>query len=331
MAGTGAAIKKCAARRLINPGASISATRGLGILAIGSFLLLQAPASAFKADPVYIDQHVTKLLEKRSDADSLAAAAVLDLPLQPDHSVTLIAKATAAAPTRPDLLWLHAQICRNTPPCDPEPIERHLRAVDPSNGSGWLGALAQATAAADDDAIDTALSAIGHSDRVDTYWTSLIFHLTQAAIQPQTVTVRGAEGSIAGSLAATVIPAYRATLDACNAGRLQRPGRLEACRNVAQALQRGDTTVTEMVGTTIAKRVWPENSPQWTAAVAARRAGDYKMKLWLTLDENNPAYAAEFLALCAESHREQDLMSAQLLRAGKDPNPPRDESVGVEN
>jgi len=46
----------------------------------------------------------------------------------------LIARAVDVAPDRPDLVWLQAQVCQQSPPCDPEPIERHLRELDPSNG-----------------------------------------------------------------------------------------------------------------------------------------------------------------------------------------------------
>ncbi len=91
------------------------------------------------------------------------------LPSRPDDSLALIGRAIAAAPERPDLVWLQAQVCQEVTRCDPEPIERHLRELDPSNGAGWMGALARANSSRNDEAMDAALAAIGHSDRVDIY------------------------------------------------------------------------------------------------------------------------------------------------------------------
>ena len=85
-----------------------------------------------------------------TDADSLAAAGLLNLAKHNDQSLSLIARATAAAPERADLAWLLAQVCRQLAPCDPEPVERRLRVLDPSNGAGWLGALARDSAARND-------------------------------------------------------------------------------------------------------------------------------------------------------------------------------------
>src|ERR1700733_12651971 len=80
------------------------------------------------------------ILTRGTDADSLAAAGLLSLQKHRDQSVSLIARATAAAPERADLVWLQSQVCLKVAPCDPEPMERHLRDLDPSNGVGWMGA-----------------------------------------------------------------------------------------------------------------------------------------------------------------------------------------------
>jgi hypothetical protein len=49
-------------------------------------------------------------LEGKSDADSLAAAALLR-QRDPAKTRELLARATLTAPDRPDLAWLHVQAC----------------------------------------------------------------------------------------------------------------------------------------------------------------------------------------------------------------------------
>jgi hypothetical protein len=79
-----------------------------------------------------------------------------------------------------------------------------------------------------------------------------------------------------------------------------------------------------MIGVAIANRVWPEQSSEWKSAAAERRVYNYRSKLWLTLDVDDNAYAEQYLVLCAKYRREQDLMSAQIVAAGKNPNPPHE-------
>ncbi len=182
------------------------------------------------------------------------------LPSRPDDSLALIGRAIAAAPERPDLAWLQAQVCQEVTRCDPEPIERHLRGLDPSNGAGWMGAPS--------------------------------------------------------------LPAYSGVSNACKGERLQRAEIIEACRGVAGAFERGDTYITEMIGIAIAKRVWPADSPEWKAAAEARGVFEYRSKFWPALDKRDMSHAEEYLTLCAQNRREQDVLLARLIAAGKNTNPP---------
>lgn len=267
-------------------------------------------------------KRATASLIKRIDPDSLAAAGLLSVWIDQQSALALIARATEAEPVRADLAWLEAQVCRGITSCDPEPIERRLRELDPTNGAGWLGALARANTARNDEATDAALVAIGRSDRVDIYWTTLIARLSRATEQTKAMSLSDAEVLIIGILAAHAIPAYSAAPNACKGERLQRAAILEACRGVAKALERGDTYITEMIGVAIAKRVWPEGSPEWKVATEARRAYEYRSKFWAALDVRDTSHADEFLTLCAKNRREQDVLLAQLIAAGKNPNPP---------
>jgi hypothetical protein len=280
-----------------------------------------SPAAKLAADNRHL-QGVAASLAKQTDADSLAAAGLLSLPSRPDDSFALIGRATAAAPDRPDLVWLQAQVCQEVTRCDPEPIERRLRELDPSNGAGWMGALARANSSRNDEAMDAALAAMGHSDRVDIYWTTLIARLSRATAQTKTISLEEADLAIIGVLAAKAIPAYSGVSNACKGERLQRAEIIEACRGLAGAFERGDTYVTEMIGVAIAKRVWPADSPEWKAAAETRRVFEYRSKFWPALDIKDMSHAEVFLTLCAQNRREQDVLLAQLIAAGKNPNPP---------
>jgi hypothetical protein len=80
--------------------------------------------------------------------------------------------------------------------------------------------------------------------------------------------------------------------------------------------------VTEMIGVAIAKRVWPEETPEWKAAAEERRVYDYRSKLYSKLESRTISHPGEYLTLCAQNRRESDLFAAQLIAAGYDPNPP---------
>lgn len=260
-------------------------------------------------------------LKRMTDADSLAAAGLLSMGKHRDQSLPLIERAIAASPMRPDLIWLHAEVCMKVGSCDPVPIENRLREVDSSNAAGWSGALFRANFSNDEEAIEAALAAIGHGDRFDIYRMTLISRLSEAIIQVHKVPSQAAVVTILGYLAAEPIPGYEVAR-MCQGDRLQRAAVNEACRGVARAFQHGDTYLTEMIGVAIAKRVWPEDSPEWKAAAEARREYNYRSKLWPKLDLTDNAHLGKYLALCSKYRREQDVWMAEIIAAGRDPNPP---------
>jgi hypothetical protein len=259
-------------------------------------------------------------LTHMTDADSLAAAGLLSVDKHRDQALALIARATAAAPERADLTWLQVQLCNEVAPCDPKPAEQRLRELGPSNGAGWLRALTRAAVAKNDVARDAARAALSQSERVDFYFTTLVAGLSRAVVRTGKVSTEIAEVWVIGYLAREAIPAYQYVSSACKGERLQNFEVTETCRRVARSLQNGDTYLTEMIGAAIAKRVWPENSVEWNAAVEARRVYDYRSKLFPA--QQRKKFAMEYLALCAENRREQDLFLALLINAAKNPNPP---------
>jgi hypothetical protein len=295
----------------------------LVVLVIGSkmaFALGSPDAQSVKAQK-RADQTVAALT-RLTDADSLAAAGVMSIGNHGDGALRLMARAVAASPDRADLVWLQALRCAQVPSCDPAPIERRLRELDPGNGAGWWGALSRAGAAHDIEGTDAALTAISHSERVDIYWTTLIAHLSRAVAKTKIMSVEESEVTVIGYMAAQALPAYQYVSTRCKGDRLQQSGATEVCRGVAKALQNGDTYLTEMIGVTIAKRVWPDGSPEWKAADDERRVYDYRSKLYPKLEQRALTHPAESLALWERNRREQDVFAAQLTAAGYDPNPP---------
>jgi hypothetical protein len=267
-------------------------------------------------------QHAADLLGSRTDADSLAAAGLLGSGKDRDLSLRLIEKASAAAPDRPDLVWLQIQFCQAVPTCDPQPMEERLRSLDVRNAAGWMGTLTRADKANDERAKSGALGAISRSERLDIYWTTLVARLSRATARTKAVSLTEAEISVIGTLAAQAIPAYQVLSNACKGERLKRDDVVEVCRGIATALQDGDTYITEMIGVAIAKRVWPEGSLQWKEAMEARRSWDYRFNFLIESAAWNLAHTDEYLTLCAQNRREQDVYKAELIASGKNPDPP---------
>ena len=264
-------------------------------------------------------------LARRTDADSLAAAGLLISINDRERALSLLARSTAAAPVRADLLWLQVRVCHEVASCDPELLERRLRDLDPANGSGWLDALARAASSNDASAQEEALAAIAHSDRIDIYWTTLLGRMSAVAADTGKVSPQEALESVAGVLAAQTIPAYSPLSNACKGERLQGAAVIEQCRRIARALENGDSSLTAGLGSSLAQRVWPVDSPQWQAAAEARRVSEYRTHLWSRYETDlpwNTQNAKNYIALCARYHREQDLLVAQLIHVGANPDPP---------
>lgn len=283
-----------------------------------AFACLFLQSAAFAADADAPANHNARLdfaierLAQSSDADSLAAAGLLSSYRRREQSLPLLALASAAAPARVDLLWLHLQMCTDEASCDPEPLEKRLRELDGENGAGWFGAVARARKSGDESARLAALDAIAGSKRVDTYWTTLIARLSRAVFRAEAVSLPDAASAVTGVMAAISIPAYSDMSNPCRNEHLTRDGALERCRGIARSLMNGDTIITESVGVSIAKRAWPERSPEWLAA-SERKSTDaegQRVQDWM-LDN-----MSEFLALCEQHRREQDVFRAVRAALG---------------
>lgn len=275
------------------------------------------------------NQRTATALLAAGDADSLAAAALLGQWPKADAAerLTLISRAVAAAPDRPDLIWLNIGACLQVESCDPTPLAAQLHGVDPANGAAWLVFTGRAGKSNDAAVVRKTLVSIATSTRFDTYWNATIVHATHAVLKTKTMDVRSAFTATIGAGAALTIPAYQSIVNACKGESLNDPEVVATCRQVAAVMRHGDTYITEMIGVAIAKRAWPEGSAEYLDAVNARRVAHYRMDadgqiaihhFW------NSQYAAKRLKLMTENKTEQDVNLAEILDAKLSPNPAAD-------
>lgn len=286
-------------------------------------LLVASCASPPRVAERRVEQTAAQL-QRQTDADSLAAAGLFAVVKNRSEALALLARASAAAPERAELVSVLTQVCQEEPSCDPQADEQRLRRLSPDNGAGWMGALTRAVKAHDEAAQDGALAAIGHTERVDIYWTTLIAHLSVAVARTGKMSLADAMTTVTGIVTAMAIPAYASASHSCMGDRLQRADILEACRGVASAFENGDTAITEMMGVAIAKRVWPEGSPEWKSAAEHRRVYNYRAAACRSLESATlrQAQAQKFVAWYLERHGEQEVMRMELIDAGKPPDPP---------
>lgn len=309
------------ARRLAPAGAWLLVATATAWAAAGRAETLGAQATGSAG----IDQRAVAELGASDDPDAMAAAALLTVARSPVDAAALIARAVEAAPARADLAWLQLRICDRTPGCDPAPFESRLPALDPDNGVGWLAALSRASEAADDVAMDAALIAAARSARIDIYYTTLSARLGASVVAAGVMPLPFAVVEVLGRTAGIGLPSYAGAAGACRGQRLARAAVLHACQSLAAALMAGDAVISEAIGTTIAQLAWPEGSPEWRAAVEARRVLDYRLDAlggsgWY--DHIDTHTVIEYLDLLAQHRREQDVIHAQLTVLGIDPRPP---------
>ena len=293
-------------------------------------------------------QAATRRLLQHGGPDALAAAALLvpvselrivhgrlASPADAAQRLAWLARAVARAPERADLLLLEISQCRAwRQPCDQTALDVRLRALDPHNGAGWLDALADAASNSDPAAIDAALAAIGHTSRVDTYYTTLTARLTDALHHIGGEPVRDALPWVNGMLTGELFDGFSAFAVACRPPATATARRLQLCRMASLAFERGDTLLAIATGSTVAARLWPVGSPEQRAAVARLRQIHYReaqsQKLLLPPDHRLEALLdlldgrlySRTVAWDARYPSEQAVLRTQLVHAGLRPDPP---------
>jgi hypothetical protein len=275
-------------------------------------------------------------LTARGTADSLAAAAVLRQfgAETDDGSYALVARAVELAPGRGDLAWLAVRLCNIAADCDPVAAEQHLHAVDPGNGVALIGALTRAQAKNDASGIDSALAALGNSERFFVYFDPLV-----AATAPQLAQVRHcgpgspsrqelarATVQMIGTIAASVLPPSQAFSSSCKGMPLQEvDGRLERCQRAARAFEHADTFIVEGLGLSLQQRLWPLDSSEGRAVTARRRVFQYRLEEYsrLSISASNFAeFPTDVVDVFRTHEREQDAALVYFSKAGVPADPP---------
>jgi carboxylesterase type B len=257
------------------------------------------------------------------DPDSLAAAGIVDRHATDAERLALVARASAAAPQRKDLAFLHLELCVKVAGCDVTPIEAQLHALDPGNAAAWSGSLARAAKAGDAAQIESTLTSMAGGERYDTYWNALVAHTASALIRTQVIDGATAAMTATEVVAAQVLP-YQPIANGCSGKVLEQPKMLDTCRRLATVFRHGDTYLTEIFGESLAMRLWPKDSPEYREAAEARRVAHYRMDI-----ENNQADrftgqdgSQRYLQLLATHRTEQEVWLADIATSGQSANPP---------
>jgi len=245
------------------------------------------------------------------------------------QALAQIQRAAQSAPQRPELLWLHARICMDTPGCEPESIEAQWRKLDPGSGTVWLGALARAQARKDTQTEEQILDVMTKANHFNVYWTTLVAQLTPAVSRTPVATalpqaaptpLTNALNSTIGYLSRMTTQAFMTLSIACDAQQVREPGRRVRCDRIAQILQKSDTTLAEGVGLGIAQRLAAPNSMasmQITEKINTLSHQNQASGTIVAAQVEKEKFSDQMLKLMSESRREQDVSRAILRWAGQ--------------
>ncbi len=300
-------------------------TAALLLLVIASGMAHAAPEPPDTESLVNAMTRAASLLAERSDPDSLAAAALFVAVSDATQAEQLAARASAAAPKRPELLWLHAQLCKDVPNCDRKPNDAKLRALDPANGAPYLPALQDVGPGTDPASTDRLLAGVAKSKRIDFYWNPLIAHLSSAVIATKTLAPGPSVVAVIGAASAVVIPPVAGASLPCRDWIRQE--RRAECKSIARAFLEGDTAVAEAAGQNLTEALWAPDSAEVLAAKEARRVLVYQVSTNGKEAANrlgDEAGVQRYLDKLARYRREREVIVAELAEAGLSATPPAD-------
>jgi hypothetical protein len=265
-------------------------------------------------------------LAARQDADSLAAAAFFERVVAGFTSADshdLAARAVAVAPARADLAFLQLQLCASDQDCDSRPLEARLRQLDPDNGITWTYALLRADRANDETERKTARDGLARAKRVDEYWNQIVAHLTASAARYGGFDTNSAMVEVIG-IEAAFTTALQPVSRACSETAIQQPDVLVECRQITLAFRKGDTTLFELYGSSLAVRLWPAGSPESLEIAAERRTLHYRSDLMTrnAAKINSDGAMRTLAALYARYPTEQTAFRALFVDLGLNPDPP---------
>lgn len=270
-----------------------------------------------------------------ASADALLADAMQRQTAQRDaaQALSVVKAAAEKAPNRADIAWLHSQLCAQVAGCRPEPLESHLRKLDPGNASAWIGALARAQRQKDVAAENEILEAMSRSERFDIYWNSLVSKValilsvdTAAQLGPTSPDlVTSNLNDAVGWVSSIAVPAFRPVAESCSTQRIANPAIATRCGNIAQALQRSDSYIAEGVGLGIAERLAAPGSQQAANVAEQIRRSRYQHDTAgqiVAAQLDREKFSREMLKLMANLRREQDVYLAMIRWSGQPVTPP---------
>jgi hypothetical protein len=248
-------------------------------------------------------------------------------------ALQLVRLAVERAPERRDIAWLYSQLCSQATGCQAEAIESRLRRLDPANASVWLAPLSRARLRGDVAAENEILDAMGHGERFDIYWNSLISKMAVVAgadaaahLGPTTPDLLTTSlNDVIGWVSAVTVPRFSVLSDSCSSVRTANATIAQRCSRVAAILMRGDSYIAESVGLGIAERLAPPNSTQAANVAAQIRRARYQRDIAgqiIAGQVERDRFSREMIKLMATQRREQDVFLA-VIRWGGQPVEPQ--------
>jgi hypothetical protein len=268
-----------------------------------------------------------------NDVDEMAATALAlwgtNASARGSQALVQIQKAAKAAPDRMEIQWLHLRICMEVPGCEPQPIETLMRKLDPGSGAVWLGPLARAQVRGDARAEEQILEVMTKATHFNIYWTTLIARLspplsrtpvaTSVAQTVPTPLTNAMNGTI-GWLSSLATTSFRAVSTACDEQHVREPSTRVRCEQIAQALQKSDTTLAEGMGLGIAQRLAVPNSAsalQLREKVQILRHQNQAAGAVVAAQVEKDKLSEQMLKLMTQLKKEQEVSRAILRWAGQ--------------
>ena len=295
---------------------------------LAAFALSACAGAPNPAQPPAPSSNVT------GNADTLLAKAMETYAAtrDPAQVIAYVRGAAEQSPKRPELVWLHAYFCAQVAGCDAPSVESQLRKLDAANGIAWMGALSRALQQRDSAAQDQVLEALGRSERIDVYWTTLVSRTALALHAANPTQAHGLDDPLTNALnkaveqlSQTSITALRSLAAACSKERMQRVATGNRCLRVAQILQQSDTYMAAGVGLGIEERIAAPGSPSAQAVDERIRIARYQQETAGRIMDgqvDRQALSRQLIKLMQSLRREQEIFSAVLRWAGAPVTPP---------
>lgn len=294
------------------------------VLAVGMLTIVSHSAQANSPlETATSDRYlraVASKLEQKQDADSLAAAGLIERAFNPARSQALLDRALQSEPARPDLLWLAMQLCAAALKCDTTLLEARLLTAAPGNGAVFLSQMQRGEKAGNAELTRQALQGFAHAERLDTYWTTLNARLTHAIIAGSALPASTALTDTIGYLVALPAPYLQTLTQSCKTAAAE-VAEQERCRATAAVLQTADTVLLESIGHALALRSSPSDSPAHRAVETERKAARDRGGSFAEYDHliNTAQGAEKYLQLMSENRREQEVLALWTDYARKQP------------